>query len=60
MYAGIIATHGALCVDAPKGWEDLTALDLLATVDNEAKIYALYAMLKEKEDSFRSGPPQDG
>lgn len=64
MYAAIIATHSVLCVEAPKGWEDLAELDLTAPGDAEASVFDLYALLKEKEDSFRrpsaEGRPQAG
>lgn len=60
MYAAMIASHAVLCVEAPRGWEDLAELDLVAPGDNEAKIFDLYALLKEKEDSFRQGDPKSG
>jgi len=60
MYAAIIATHRVLCVEAPPGWEDLANLDLTAPGNVEDKVFELFALLKEKEDFFRSGGVQDG
>ena len=60
MFAGMVATHATLCVDAPKGWADLSSLDVVSAADNETKVYELYGLLKSQEDSFRSGLPQDG
>lgn len=60
LYAAMIATHWALCVDAPKGWESLAEIDMVSNDDAEDKIYELYNLLKEKEDFFRRGLTQDG
>lgn len=55
IYASMIASHSVLCVEAPKGWEDLTNLDMTSPVDPEEKLFELYELLKAKEDSFRRG-----
>lgn len=52
-HAAIVAAHRVLCVEAPAGWEDLEAIDLIDMPDAEDKIFALYFALKDKEDSFR-------
>lgn len=58
LYAGTIAVHRVLCVEAPAGWADLATVDLTATgVD---QVFELMALLREKEDSFRAGPAQAG
>lgn len=57
MYAGMIATHAVLCVEAPEGWEDLAEVDLTAAVSTDDKIFELFALVKQQEDSFRAGPP---
>lgn len=51
--AAIIASHQVLCVEAPEGWEDLSAVDMVEIPDAEEKIFSIYIALKEKEDSFR-------
>ncbi len=55
MYAAIISSHKVLCVEAPSGWEDLADLDLVGSGNAEQKIFELYTLLKDKEDSFRGG-----
>lgn len=60
MYAGIIATHSVLCVEAPAGWEDIAALDLTAPGNLDLKVIELFALLKEQEDSFRKGVTKSG
>lgn len=55
--AGVVAMHRVLCVEAPKGWEDLAAVDLTSFPENEAFIIELYADVKAKEDSFRPANP---
>lgn len=58
--AAVMATHRVLCVAAPDGWQDLSAIDLVAQPDAEDKIFALYIALKDKEDSFRASADQGG
>lgn len=53
--ASIVAVHSALCVEAPKGWEDLAAIDLLDEPDAERKVFQIYDALRATEDSFRQG-----
>lgn len=60
MYAAMIASHTVLCVEAPAGWDDLSELDLVAPGNAEDRIFELYALLKEKEDSFRKGESKSG
>lgn len=61
-HAVILAAHKVLCVEAPKGWENLEAIDLVSDPHAEDKVFAIYAALKEKEDSFRlpKGADQGG
>jgi len=58
LFAGMIATHSVLCVEAPDGWSDLAALEL--NEDTDAKVFELYRELKDKEDSFRKGVTKSG
>lgn len=58
--AAIVAAHRVLCVSAPAGWGDLAQIDLLTDPTAEARILELYALLKQKEDSFRGVPAQGG
>lgn len=51
--ASIVAVHAALCVEAPKGWEDLAAIDMLDEPDAEKKVFQIYDALRGTEDSFR-------
>lgn len=51
--AAMIAAHKVLCVEAPAGWEDLEAVDLVEVPDAEERIFTIYDALKAKEDSFR-------
>lgn len=51
--AAIVAAHRVLCVEAPAGWEDLAEVDLVTDPALEGEIIMLYALLKQKEDSFR-------
>lgn len=51
--AAIVAAHKVLCVEAPPGWGDLAAVDMIAVPDADDRIYSIYLALKEKEDSFR-------
>lgn len=60
MYAAMIASHSVLCVEAPAGWENLADLDLVAPGNNEDRIFELYSLLKDKEDSFRKGDSKSG
>ena len=60
MYAAMIASHTVLCVEAPAGWESLADLDLTAPGEPEVKIFELYNLLKDKEDSFRKGDSKSG
>ena len=60
LYAAMIASHKVLCSEAPAGWEDLAELDLVAPGNAEDKIFELYALVKEKEDSFRQGDSKSG
>lgn len=55
MYAGMIATHAVLCVEAPSGWADLADVDLTGSADTDNKIFELFALIKQQEDSFRAG-----
>lgn len=59
-HAAIVSAHKVLCVDAPAGWDDLEAIDLIDMPDAEDKIFALYFALKEKEDSFRRNAGKGG
>jgi hypothetical protein len=59
-HAAVIAAHKVLCVEAPEGWESLESIDLVAIPDAEDKIFAIFAALKEKEDSFRKSAKEDG
>lgn len=58
--AAIVAAHKVLCVDAPPGWGDLAAVDMIAVPDADDRIYAIYLALKEKEDSFRRPTSESG
>jgi hypothetical protein len=58
--SAIVAAHRVLCVSAPDGWGDLAQIDLLTDPTAEARILELYALLKQKEDSFRGVPAQGG
>jgi hypothetical protein len=60
MYAGIVCTHAALCVEAPKGWEDLAEVDLLQPGDPFGKIIELCGLLKQTEDAFAKGVEKSG
>lgn len=51
--AAIVAAHKVLCVEAPEGWADLESIDLITQPDADDKIFDLYFLLKNKEDSFR-------
>lgn len=57
-YAGAVASHAVLCVECPAGWEDLTALDLTAEGTSLDKVFELVALVRGKEDSFRSRSTQ--
>ena len=57
--AAIVAAHKVLCVEAPPGWGDLAAVDMIAVPDADDRIYSIYLALKEKEDSFRR-PAKEG
>lgn len=59
-HAAIVSAHKVLCVDAPQGWADLEAIDLIDVPDAEEKIFALYFALKDKEDSFRRRAVEGG
>lgn len=58
--AAIVAMHDVLCVSAPAGWQDLAQVDLLEEPRNEALLIELYALVKQKEGSFRRFPAQEG
>jgi len=61
VYAGIVSSHKIMCVEAPKGWEDLSEIVLSRPgFDIDDKVYELYGKMKAQEDSFRSGQPQNG
>lgn len=60
MYAGFIATHRVLCVEAPAGWADLADIQLDAPGDPELKIIELIDALKDREDSFAKGVTKSG
>jgi len=60
MYAAMISSHTVLCVEAPKGWENLADIDLIADDGAEDKIYELYQLLKTQEEFFRQGHTQAG
>lgn len=59
-HAAVISAHKVLCVEAPEGWESLESVDLVAVPDAEDKIFAIFAGLKEKEDSFRKATTENG
>lgn len=50
----VMAAYKVLCVDCPPGWESLESLDMVGDDNVEDKINALFVLLNEKEDSFRS------
>lgn len=50
----VMAAYKVLCVDCPPGWESLEGLDMAGDDAVEEKINALFVLLNEKEDSFRS------
>ncbi len=54
--ASIVASHKVLCVEAPAGWIDLEAIDSIDAEDVDAQVMRLYALLRDKEDSFRRVP----
>lgn len=58
--AAMVAAFKVLCVSAPPGWEDFENIDLTQRDQDEveAKLFELYAKLREKEDSFRLRPHQ--
>lgn len=59
VFASIAAIYPVLCVECPAGWEVLTDIDM--TVPGaEDKIFKLYDMLIDKEDSFRQKPVAGG
>ena len=58
--AAIVAAHKVLCVEAPPGWGDLAAVDMIAVPDADDRIYSIYLALKEKEDSFRRPASEGG
>lgn len=58
LYAGTIAVHRVLCVEAPDGWEDLADVDLTAV--GVERVFELMALLREKEDSFRASAEPKG
>jgi hypothetical protein len=59
-HAAIVSAHKVLCVDAPEGWEDLEAIDMIERPDAEDGIFALYFALKAKEDDFRRSTVKGG
>ena len=52
IYGNVLATYAVLCVSCPKGWEDLSKLDIAGN-DNEDHVFKLHNLLRKKEDSFR-------
>ena len=52
-WTNMLATLKVLCVSAPEGWDDLTAIDLAEHPDAFDHIFDLWTKLIEKEDSFR-------
>lgn len=56
--AAIVAMHEVLCVSAPAGWENLAAVDLVEEPENGDRIVELYALVKDKERSFRRFPEE--
>lgn len=58
LYAGTIAVHRVLCVEAPEGWEDLANIDLTQVGIN--KVFELMSLLREKEEFFRQNAAQEG
>jgi len=52
-YAAIMAAHKNLCVEAPAGWEDIEALELDS--ERDAQIFALFDLIREKEETFQAG-----
>jgi hypothetical protein len=57
-YASIMAAHKVLCVEAPAGWEDISAIEL--DDDSDEKILELYDLLRAKEELFRKGSKEGG
>lgn len=58
--AAIVAAHRVLCVQAPAGWQELSTIDLVVDPLAEGRILELYALLKQKEDSFRRSVVEAG
>lgn len=51
LLCGFTAAYQALIVDAPSGWEDISAIDMNAVGFD--KVQELATLLLEKESSFR-------
>ena len=59
-HAAVLATYKVMCVECPKGWEDLENIDLIERPEVEDQVIELYTLLKETEDSFRQRTNQVG
>lgn len=57
-YASMIAAYSILCVECPKGWEDIENTSIRDFEDN--KLFDLFAAWGPKEDSFRKGGETEG
>lgn len=53
-YASIIAVHKVLCVEAPKGWDDIE--DIILDEKTDKQIFELFRMVAEQEELFRPNP----
>jgi hypothetical protein len=52
-YAAIISSYKILCVECPKGWENIEDMELDAEKDKQ--VFALFDAVQAKEDFFRKG-----
>lgn len=57
-YSMIMAAHKVICVEAPSGWEDIESIEL--TIEKDKQIFALYDLVRKKEDLFRIGASEGG
>ena len=62
MYAGIIAAHSVLCVEAPKGWEDIAELDMSGPegAERKDKVLRLFELLGDKEATLHKDAEKSG
>lgn len=58
--ASVVAAHKVLCVEAPDGWFDLEAIDMISAPDAEDKVFAIYEGLRQQEETFRQGAREAG